>query len=234
MTAPAPRPIPAWQVWLWPVLLVVLGVGLWLLPWRGAVPEMRHWVEAQGAPAWLAFVAVYALVVMLPLPAAAMSVVGGLVFGWWGYPLSMLGSIVGAVPPYWIGRVWLHGPVLRRFGGPRVAATDRAVADRPFIFVTLLRLTPILPFTLQNWLLGLTSVRFWPYVWATLLGLAPGTLGMVWLGELGGLAAARASPDTLILGSLGLLVFGALILWLGRLATLELRRAGLHIGRVKT
>ncbi|WGH78985.1 TVP38/TMEM64 family protein [Jannaschia ovalis] len=233
MTYPQPKPIPAWQVWLWPILLVALGIGLWLLPWRDAVPELRLWVEAQGAPAWLAFVAIYVLVVILPLPAAAMSVVGGLVFGWWGFPLSMLGSILGAVPPYWIGRIWLHGPVRRRLGGPRVNAADRALAQRPFVFVTLLRLTPILPFTLQNWLLGLTSVGFWPYVWATLLGLAPGTLGMVWIGELGGLAAARAAPETLAIASAGLILFGGVILWLGRMATEELRRAGLHIGRVR-
>ncbi|MEM9798174.1 MAG: VTT domain-containing protein [Pseudomonadota bacterium] len=236
MTGPVPplKPIPAWQVWIWPVLLLVIGVVLWLLPWSDWVPLSRVWVEDQGAWAWAAFIFAYVIVVMLPLPAAAMSVMGGLVFGWWGFPLSMLGSLLGSLFPYWIGQHWLRGPVMRRFDGPRVGAADRALAHRPFVFVTLLRLTPILPFTLQNWLLGLTRVRLWDYIWATVLGLAPGTLGMVWIGVLGGLASLRAERTELIVGTLGLFLFGALILWLGRIATQELRNAGFPIGKMRT
>ncbi|MFO6463870.1 TVP38/TMEM64 family protein [Jannaschia sp. KMU-145] len=231
MTDPrTPDPVPAWQVWIWPIALVAIGGVLWLLPWRDQVPDLKAWVEARGAPAWLAFLIVYIVVVILPLPAAAMSVVGGLVFGWWGYPLSMAGSLLGCLPPYLIGRHWLRGPVMRRFDGPRVAAADRAVARRPLVFVALLRLTPILPFTLQNWLLGLTSVRTMPYVAATVLGLAPGTFGMVWLGVLGGLAVARTDPATLAIGAVALAAFGAVILWLGRIATDALRAEGFQIG----
>ena len=79
--------------------------------------------------------------------------------------------------------------MLRRIDGPKVRAADRAIADNGFVFVTLLRLTPVLPFTAQNWLLGLTAIRPVPYFAATLVGLAPGTLAMVWIGEMGGLAS---------------------------------------------
>jgi uncharacterized membrane protein YdjX (TVP38/TMEM64 family) len=201
---------------------------MWLLPWNDWVPVMRDWVASHGAWGWLVFVAVYVVVVILPLPAAAMSIAGGLAFGWWGYPLSLLGSVLGAIPPYLIGRHWLRGPLLRRMDGPRVRAADHAIRDNAFVFVALLRLTPILPFTAQNWLLGLTDVRLWPYVWATLAGLAPGTLAMVWIGEMGGLASLGATRTRLWLGLGGLLAFGAMVLWLSRVATRELRRAGFH------
>ncbi|TFL19630.1 TVP38/TMEM64 family protein [Jannaschia formosa] len=226
MTTMAFRFLSSWKIWLWPVLLVGLALGAWLLPWESWVPALRDWVQSHGPLGWVVFVGVYVIVVILPLPAAAMSVVGGLAFGWWGYPLSMLGSVLGAVPPYLIGRTWLRGILLRRFPGPRVAAADRAIAGNAVLFVTLLRITPILPFTVQNWLLGLTGITFWPYCLATLLGLAPGTLAMVWIGEMGGLATTRTSEAQLLIAGAGLLCFAILMLWLTRVATLELRRAG--------
>lgn len=234
MTAPRPgsrpaaaaRPLPTWQIWLWPALLVAIGAAMWLMPWRGWVGPLRLWVADQGVMGWLVFVAVYAGVVILPLPAAAMSVAAGLAFGWWGFPLSMLGSILGAVPPWWATRRFLRAPVMRRLRGPRVEAADRAVRDNAWLFVSLLRLTPILPFTLQNYLLGLTDVRFGPYVGATLLGLAPGTLAMVWIGEMGGLASVGADRAKLALAGAGLVAFGILVLWMIRVAMVQLRRAG--------
>ncbi|MGB3555003.1 MAG: TVP38/TMEM64 family protein [Jannaschia sp.] len=222
------RPSPGWQLWIWPALLIALAFGAWLLPWDVWVPQLRDWVEGHETTGWLIFLLVYIVVVILPLPAAAMSVVGGLAFGWWGYPLSMLGSILGAIPPFLIARRWLRGPLLARTGGPKVMAADRAIARNAVVFVTLLRLTPILPFTAQNWLLGLTSVRFWPYILSTLVGLAPGTLAMVWIGEMGGLASAGSDRTQLVLAGLGLTGFGLLVIWLGRVATAELRRAGFH------
>lgn len=215
-----------WQIWIWPAALAALAIGAWFLPWQDWVPLLRDWVQGHGTTGWLVFVAVYIVVVMLPLPAAAMSLVGGLAFGWWGFPLSMLGSILGSILPYYIGRRWLRGALLRRFDGPKVAAADRAIAGNAVLFVALLRLTPILPFTVQNWLLGLTAVRFWPYVCATLVGLAPGTLAMVWIGEMGGLASAAAQNSQLYIAGAGLIAFAILVLWIGRIATRELRAAG--------
>ena len=216
-----------WAVWLWPAVLVALASGVWALPWQGYVGPLRLWVEGHGALGAVLFVLAYACVVVLPLPAAAMSVAGGLAFGWWGLPLSLAGSMLGAIPPWWATRRWLRSPVLRRFDGPRVAAADRAVTRNGFIFVALLRLTPILPFTMQNYLLGLTGVRFGTYVWATLVGLVPGTIAMVWVGEMGGLAAApEIAREQLVVAGLGLCAFGLLVLWIGRQALQELRKAG--------
>lgn len=226
--SPDATQIKAWHLWLWPVLLVVIAFAMWLLPWGEWVPILRDWVKSHGTLGVFVFVATYVVVVILPLPAAAMSVVGGLAFGWWGYPLSMLGSLLGAIPPYLIGRHWLRGPLMRRIDGPRVRAADRAIAQNGLMFVALLRLTPILPFTAQNWLLGLTGVRLGTYLLATVAGLAPGTLAMVWVGEMGGLATIGSSRAQFVLGGGGLLAFGALVIWLGRVATREMRRAGFH------
>ena len=226
-TPPAPRrALPGRHVWLWPLLLVAIAAAIWALPWRDWVEPMRIWVEGHGAVGWLAFLALYVLVVALPLPAAVMSVAGGLAFGWWGVPLALAGSVLGALGPFWATRRWLRGPVMRRIGTPRVVAADTVVRKHAFLFVTLLRITPLLPFTVQNYLLGLTSVRLWPYLWATLAGLAPSTVALVWLGTIGGLEAAGADHGRLVLSIGGLVGFAVLIAWMTREATRLLRRAG--------
>ncbi|CUH39659.1 TVP38/TMEM64 family inner membrane protein YdjZ [Jannaschia seosinensis] len=222
------KSIPAWQIWIWPALLIVLAFGMWLLPWNDWVPILRDFVADSGIWGVSLYLVIYVFVVILPLPAAAMSVVGGLAYGWWGFPLAMAGSLLGAVPPYLIGRTWLRNWMLRRIAGPRIHAADRAIAGNGFVFVSLLRLTPILPFTAQNWLLGLTDVGFRTYCAATLIGLAPGTLAMVWVGALGGLATLGASNVQVALAVGGLLLFGGFVFWLSRVAAAELRREGFH------
>jgi len=51
--------------------------------------------------------------------------------------------------------------------------------------VCLLRLSPLLPFALSNYLYGLTSVRLWPYVAGSWLGMLPGTFAYVSAGAVG-------------------------------------------------
>ena len=223
----APSRGPArWQVWLWPLLLAAIAAGIWAAPWRDWVEPMRLWVASHGAAGWVVYLAVYVLVVALPLPAAVMSVVGGLAFGWWGLPLAVAGSVLGALPPFWATRRWLRLPVMRRMGGPRVRAADAVVRENAFLFVTLLRITPLLPFTVQNYLLGLTSIRLGPYLLATAAGLAPSTVALVWLGTIGGLEAAGSDRMLVPLSIVGLLGFTAMIVWMTREATRRLRRAG--------
>ena len=225
------RPLRSGGLWLWPVLLIALTVGLYLMPWDDWVDPMRSWIDRAGPLASVVYVALYMVVVALPLPAAAMSVVGGLAFGWWGLPLAIAGSVLGAVPPFWATRRFLRGPVLRRYGGPRVARADLLVRRHAWLFVTLLRVTPILPYTAQNYLLGLTSIRPVPYLGATVLGLAPSTVVLVWIGTLGGLDMADFGRERTILSVAGLAAFALLILWMTREATRRLRRAGFTGGR---
>ncbi len=67
---------------------------------------------------------------------------------------------------------------------PRWAAIDRAIGRDGFKFVTLLRLSPLLPLAASNYLYGLTSVELGPYVLGSWLGMLPGTWAYVGAGAL--------------------------------------------------
>ena len=82
-------------------------------------------------------------------------------------------------------------------GPDRVVATpghhgiDEAVGTQGRRIVFLLRLSPIFPFNLLNYALGLTKVRLRDYVLAS-VGMIPGTLLYVYYGKLAGDVAALA------------------------------------------
>lgn len=49
-------------------------------------------------------------------------------------------------------------------------AIDRAVGNDSFRIVTLLRLSPLLPFSLGNYVYGITSVKVVPYIFGRYRG----------------------------------------------------------------
>lgn len=42
--------------------------------------------------------------------------------------------------------------------------------------VVLLRLSPVIPFALLNYMLSLTAISFFDYTWASAVGIIPGTI----------------------------------------------------------
>ena len=79
----------------------------------------------------------------------------------------------------------------------RFEAIDRAIGIQGWKIVGLLRLSPVIPFNLSNYLYGLTSVRFMPYVISSWLGMIPGTVMYVYLGTVSkaGLDAAAGATE---------------------------------------
>lgn len=105
------------------------------------------------------------------------------------------------------------------------AAIDQAIAEGGWKIVALLRLSPAIPFNLQNYLYGLTPVAFWPYVLASWIAMLPGTFMYVYLGHLAGSAIAgdrQRSPLQWALLVVGLLATVAVTVYVTRLAKRKL------------
>ncbi|MGH7856393.1 MAG: TVP38/TMEM64 family protein, partial [Candidatus Binatia bacterium] len=102
-------------------------------------------------------------------------------------------ATLGAAGAFLVSRYFARGFVEQRIAGnERFAAIDRAVAREGRKIVFLLRLSPAFPFTLLNYALGLTRVRFVDYVVAS-IGMIPGTILYVYYGKLAGDVAAIAA-----------------------------------------
>lgn len=170
-------------------------VGLFLLARETGqyVPIFEAWVESLGVWGPAVFIAGYAVAVVGLAPGALLTLAGGAIFGIaYGVFYVFTAATIGASAAFLVARYVARRTVERRVqGDPRFAAIDRAVADEGRKIVLLLRLSPVFPFNVLNYALGLTSIRFVDYLVAS-VGMLPGTLLYVYLGAVGGDAAAAA------------------------------------------
>ncbi len=60
-----------------------------------------------------------------------------------------------------------------------VQAVEAAVEEEGWKMVVLLRLSPVIPFALLNYMLSLTAISFFDYTWASALGIIPGAFSVL-------------------------------------------------------
>lgn len=179
------------------ILVVLAIVALLLVAGRkgtDAIPAFAAWVEGLGVWGPVAFVAGYALATVAFVPGSLLTLAAGAIFGLGkGTALVFVAATLGASVAFLISRYVARGPIERRLAGnERFVAVDRAVAAEGRKIVLLLRLSPVFPFNLLNYALGLTSVRFIDYFVAS-IGMLPGTLLYVYSGKLVGDVARLAA-----------------------------------------
>ncbi len=176
--------------WIGAAIVVAALVGLGrLVPFRAAIEDFGRWIAGLGPAAYVLFVAAYVLVTVLMGPAILLTLTAGFVFGLGpGFAVTLLGATCGCAASFLIARHLARERVARYAGGnPRYSAIDRAIGREGWRIVFLLRLSPLVPFVFSNYFYGLTAIRFWPYVFASVTGMLPLAFLYVSFG-----AAARA------------------------------------------
>jgi len=181
------------------LLVVVAAVALMLVAGRrlGAlIPAFTTWVDGLGVWGPVAFVVGYAIATVAFVPGSLLTLAAGAVFGLGkGTALVLVAATLGASAAFLVSRYAARGLVERRLAGnERFAAIDRAIGTEGRKIVLLLRLSPVFPFNLLNYALGLTRVRFADYLVAS-IGMLPGTLLYVYYGKVAGdVARLAGSP----------------------------------------
>jgi uncharacterized membrane protein YdjX (TVP38/TMEM64 family) len=175
-------------------LLLALGAliafgkfaGGYIEPFTQRVAELGIWGPA-------AFIAVYIVAVVAFVPASLLTLAAGAIFGIGsGVAYVFVAASIGSGLAFLVSRYLARSMVEKRLHAqPKFSAIDRAVAEQGLKIVFLLRLTPVIPFNLINYALGLTRVRFTDYMLAS-FGMLPGTLLYVYSGKIAGDVATLA------------------------------------------
>ncbi len=157
-------------------------------------PAFAIWVDSIGIWGPFAFAAGYAIATVAMVPGSLLSLVAGAIFGLGtGVATVFIGASVGATLAFLISRYGARSWVEQKLEGyEKFASIDRAIGDEGLKIVILLRLSPLFPFNLLNYALGLTSVRLREYVFAH-LAMLPATFLYVYYGRLAGAVAEIAS-----------------------------------------
>ena len=170
------------------VALVLAGKRLAVL-----VPQFAEYINSLGAIGAVVFVLGYVLACIAFVPASILTLAAGAIFGLAkGIALVFVAAMLGATAAFLIARYVARRAIEKRVGGnPRFAALDAAIGAQGRRIVFLLRLSPLFPFSLLNYALGLTRVTFADYVIGS-VGMLPGTVLYVYYGRLVGDVAALA------------------------------------------
>jgi uncharacterized membrane protein YdjX (TVP38/TMEM64 family) len=210
------------------VALVLLGRQL-----SSQLPRLTAAVEGFGVWGPVVFIAAYALACVAFVPASLLTLGAGALFGVVkGTIFVLIGATLGALGAFLIARYVARDWVAQRVQkDARFAAIDRAIAEQGRKVVFLLRLSPVIPFNVLNYALGLTKVRVMDYFVAS-IGMLPGTLLYVYTGNLASVVVGAAGKTAPLRGpafyavlTLGLLATAAVTVLITRVAKRALTEA---------
>ena len=210
---------------IWPcalglVLLVAAGFAVAYLPLADWFKAFGEWIRGMGVIGVVAFALFYVFGTVALISGAAMTIAGGAAFGFWAVPLVVLCASIGASLSFLISRYVIRNKVRSVLRGRRkLEAVAQAIDRGGWCVALLVRLSPAVPFNVQNYLYGVTNISLPAYLSATVLGMIPGTIGAVYMGVLGTAAGQGRTPmqwGLLIAGVIATVAAGGWITWYAR------------------
>lgn len=196
------------------VLLVAAG-GLWLLRASGAAlspTTIRELLRSLGLWGPLLLVFWLAAILVVPIvPASVLQLGAGLAFGpWLGLALVLLADLLGASTGFLLARRWGTAALSRLLPADAVAATERLAGRMQWRGVVLLRLLPGPAYPLVSFAAGLSTLGFWHYTLASLLGVLPALALLVFAGDL--VTSSPLLASALVVALVGSLALAGMLL----------------------
>ena len=195
------------------LLLVLVAAVTWAAFQRDRfdLATLDSWLGSLGLWAPAGYVVLYAVGTVAFVPGVVFALAGGALFGpIWGSLWNLLGATLGATLAFLFAR-YLAGDWVARKAGGLLKRVIEGVDAEGWRFVAFVRLVPLFPFNLSNYVLGLTRIPLHHYVIATVICMAPGTVAYTWLGH-AGRGALTGDADTVRYGLLALGLLAAIAL----------------------
>lgn len=212
------------------MLAVALVAGAYSLHRSGLLPNIIPWIEGIGPARPLVFLIVYTLAAVFFIPSFLFTFAGGFLFDFWTAAfLSILGSSLGAVSAFLIGR-YLARSVVEKYASriPEFGKITALVEKKGWKIVLLARLSPLFPFLIGNYAFGTTLMSARHYFFASFLGTIPSAMVYTYSGRIAGSLAEMGSrtrtPLEWMLLGVGLIASVAISMYLRQLAQQDLQK----------
>mmetsp|Transcript_102172 Transcript_102172/g.286371 ORF Transcript_102172/g.286371 Transcript_102172/m.286371 type:complete len:419 (+) Transcript_102172:69-1325(+) len=159
--------------------------------------QLIEGVQGLGPTGVIYYALIYMIAEILAIPATPLTLSAGYLFGVQQGILTVLAGATGAACiGFWISRTFLREYVESTLLAPSpskdgerspntLAKLDKAIGEEGFKLLVLIRLSPIFPFSVTNYLYGASSMAFAPYLLGTLIGFVPTTTAYVYTGMVG-------------------------------------------------
>lgn len=204
---PEAKSRPIW-IKLWPIYVILLGLAFALSQgWQDQLTPtalgknavfLNNLVQENFLMVLLAFIGIYIAATVFMVPASALTIGGGFLFGLTvGAPATIVGATIGACILFIAAKSSI-GEALKSVAGPFVGKMEAGFNESPLSYLFTLRLIPVFPFAVSNIAPAILGAKFRDYFISTALGIIPGTIAYTWIGAgLRGilLDAAKAGED---------------------------------------
>ncbi|XP_057474314.1 uncharacterized protein LOC130762602 [Actinidia eriantha] len=175
----------AFRAGLFLLLIAAIAFAFITLPVEKILKDFLLWVKQDLGP-WgpLVLAVAYIPLTVLAVPASVLTLGGGYLFGLpVGFIADSIGATIGATAAFLLGRTIGRSYVISKLKNyPKFQAVAIAIQRSGFKIVLLLRLVPLLPFNMLNYLLSVTPVRLGEYMLASWVGMMPITFALVYVG----------------------------------------------------
>ena len=199
---------------LWPLYIILGGLALaisqgwhqYLTPaslgenavYLNSLVENNFWLVL------LAFIGIYIAATTFMVPASALTIGGGFLFGAVvGVPATVIGATIGACILFVAAKTSL-GETLKGIAGPFLEKMEKGFNENALSYLFTLRLIPLFPFAVVNIAPAILGAKFRDYFISTALGIIPGTIAYTLIGSglRGTLLDAAAKGETADVGAI--------------------------------
>lgn len=189
------------------LLLLIVIINYYMQKTGYTAEDIKNYISSFGIWSPLVFIILFTLVPLTLFPDALLAIAGGMAFGLIpGFIYTMVGAACGATLAFMIARL-AGNTVITRFKSHNLKEVQNLLTRNGFWIVLYLRLIPLIPFDIISYGAGLTPIKYRDFILATLLGIIPGVLVYVNLGD-----------KSLAIGSADFYVAIALLIGLASLA----------------
>ena len=207
---------PAKPIWvkLWPLYVILGGLALAISQgWHthlspSALGEnavyLNNLVQENFLLVLVAFIAIYILATTFMVPASALTIGGGFLFGLGvGVPAIIVGATAGACILFLAAKSSI-GEALKSIAGPFVGKMEAGFNESPLSYLFTLRLIPIFPFAVVNIAPAILGAKFRDFFIASAIGMIQGTIAYAWIGAglRGTLLDAAAAGESVDVGAI--------------------------------
>lgn len=173
------------------ILLIILFslIITYFIFFRGLTPEaLRNYIDNFGYLAPLVYMLCFTLLPIAFFPVPVLALAAGLLFGFIpGTIYTMVGATLNSAIMFFMAKVLAKDAVTsllqkklpEKWSSFLVNLDDK----KGFGVIFILRLIPAIPYNLINYGAGLTSIKFSNYMLSTFLGILPGTLVFLNIGN---------------------------------------------------
>ena len=144
-----------------------------------SINEIIYLINTSGKVGIIAYILLFTILPVFFVPVTVLAISAGAVFGWWQACLyTFIGSFLNSTLTFFISKHFAYD-LVNDYANSKHSVEyeklkDNTKGKKGFILILVLRLLPIAPFTLLNYLSGAVGFDYKIFIVSTLLGIIPG------------------------------------------------------------